>query len=143
MQGDAFFGFLRRDAIDPWLPESNDQNTLVTEAAGAATGRLVSGGLDVVYDGVLGPWFLDTFLAATGLDALDYVVLLPSVERCVDAVRTRVGHGFTDEPATRKMHDEFATATVAARHVLEPTGTVDDVVAAIGENRAAGALRYP
>jgi hypothetical protein len=67
----------------------------------------VSGGYTTVYDGVVGPWFLPTFGAATGLDHLDYVIILPPVEVCVRRVATRRGHGFTDQGATRKMHAEF------------------------------------
>ncbi|MDY7104350.1 MAG: AAA family ATPase [Actinomycetota bacterium] len=124
VEGDAFFAFLARGRIEPWLPESHAQNTVVTQAAAATAGRFASGGYTTVYDGVLGPWFLPTFAAATGLDTLDYVVLLPDVETCVDRVDTRHGHGFADEAATRKMHHEFAKAdeTIAERHVLRETG---------------------
>src|SRR5690606_19882527 len=94
--GDDFFGFLARGAIPPWLPESDRQNEVVTQAAGAAAGRFVTGGFQTVYDGVVGPWFLPVFAAATGCDGLDYVILLPPVERCLERVASRVGHGFTD-----------------------------------------------
>src|SRR3954451_13598650 len=80
VEGDAFFGFLARGAIEPWLPESNVQNDVVTRAAASAAGRFAAGGFTTVYDGILGPWFLETFAAATGLEQLDYVVLLPSIE---------------------------------------------------------------
>lgn len=46
--GDAFFQFLARGRIEPWLPESNEQNSVVTLAAGAATGRFVVGGFETV-----------------------------------------------------------------------------------------------
>ena len=52
--GDAFFGFLRQGAIDPWLPASHDQNETVTAAAAAATGRFARV-CWTVYDGVIGP----------------------------------------------------------------------------------------
>lgn len=132
IEGDRFFAFLARDAIRPWLPESHEQNTVVLTAAAAATGRFATGGFFTVYDGVVGPWFLNTFAAATGLAELDYVVLMPSVEACVERVLARRGHGFRDEAAARKMHDEFAVADVAARHVLtigsEPAAEVVDQV---------------
>ena len=118
MAGDAFFGFLHTGRVEPWLPESTHQNEVVTQGAAAATGRFVAGGYTVVYDGIVGPWFLPTFAAATGLETLEYVVLMPSVEACVERVATRVGHGFTDEAATRKMHHEFSAAAVDPRHVL-------------------------
>jgi predicted ABC-type ATPase len=135
VEGDAFFGFLARGAIAPWLPESGQQNEAVTQAAAAATGRLARSGYTTVFDGVVGPWFLPTFRAATGTDELAYVILFPSVELCVDRVRTRQDHGFDDEPATRKMHAEFARAAVSARHLLvdppaDPSAVADLIVGA-------------
>ena len=91
---------------------------MVVDAAAAATGRFADGGFFTVYDGVVGPWFIDTFTSAAGLTELDYVVLMPDVETCVERVLNRSGHGFRDEAAARKMHAEFATASVDPRHVL-------------------------
>ena len=107
VEGDSFFGFLASGAVDPWLPASHDQNTVVTRAAAAAAGAFALGGYATVYDGVVGPWFLSIFGAATHLDHLDYVILLPLVDICVRRVATRRDDGFTDEAATRKMHAEF------------------------------------
>jgi dephospho-CoA kinase len=144
VEGDAFFAFVASGAIPPWLPESHEQNGVVTRAAAVATAEFVTGGYTVVYDGVMGPWFLPTFAEATGLDALDYVVLLPSVERCLERVATRDGHGFTDEPATRHMHRQFAHAEIDPRHVLrEPPDAVDDVTELILEGFAHGSFEHP
>jgi hypothetical protein len=143
VEGDEFFGFLRRGAIEPWLPASHAQNETVIEGAAATAGRFARGGLTTVYDGVIGPWFLPTFAAATGLDHLDYVMLLPSVEACVERVATRQGHGFTDEAATRKMHDEFASAPIDPRHLLiDPPGPPEAIAAHIATALPAGRLRY-
>lgn len=141
VHGDDFFAFLARGAIAPWLPEADAQNRVVIDAAAAATGRLVAGGLEVVYDGVVGPWFVRDFAAAAGVERLDYAVLLPDVDTCLHRVATRTGHGFTDPDAARHMHDDFALAEVEERHVLRdlPAG-VDDVVAAVLTRRAAGDL---
>src|SRR5438270_4370084 len=115
VEGDAFFAFLAGGRIDPWLPEAQRQNEVVIRAAALATGEFVRGGYGTVFDGVVGPWFRPTFAAATGLDSLEYVMLLPSIARCIDNVRTRSGHAFADEAATRKMHQEFASAHVEPR----------------------------
>lgn len=48
IEGDAFFGFLASGAIEPWQPESNDQNTIVTRAAASAAGAFASGGYATV-----------------------------------------------------------------------------------------------
>jgi predicted ABC-type ATPase len=144
VQGDAFFAFLARGAIEPWLPESGPQNEIVVRAAAAATGRFVAGGYATVYDGVLGPWYVAEFATAAGVGELQYVILLPPVERCVRQVETRSGHGFRDEAATRHMHAEFARSAVGARHVLtDPAGPPRAVAADILARLDAGALRYP
>jgi predicted ABC-type ATPase len=141
VEGDAFFGFLARGAIAPWLPESHDQNTTVTRGAAAATGVYASSGYVTVYDGMVGPWFIDTFARATGLGGLDYAILMPPVDACVERVTTRVDHGFADIPATRKMYDEFSRAAIDARHVFhEPPGSADEVAALVAAAWEAGRL---
>ena len=144
VEGDRFFAFLRSGRLDPWLPESHVQNTAVIGAAAAAPRRPARDGIAVVFDGVVGPWFAREFLWASGLDELDYVVLMPSLEDCLDRVVARSGHGFTDLDAAHHMWDQFAGAGagVGPGHVLrvsggEPEALVEEILAARGE----GALR--
>ena len=69
------------------------------------------------------------------------MVLLPPVEVCLDRVRTRVGHGFTDSAATRTMHAGFAAADVDERHVLaDPPDGVAAVADLVEAARVAGRL---
>lgn len=141
VEGDAFFAFLREGRIEPWLPASNDQNETVGQAAAAATGHFARH-FWTVYDGVLGPWSLPTFLAATGVGTAHYVMLLPTVERCVERVATRSGHGFTDSAATRHMHEQFQTATIGERHVLrDPPDGVAGLADLVLRRVADGSLR--
>lgn len=142
VDGDAFFTFLRRGAIDPWLPEADEQNEDVTRAAGAATGRFASGGVPTVYDGVLGTWFLPEFATAAGLDVLDYVVLLPPLAVCLQRVADRRGHGFTDAEAATHMHHQFTDATIDDRHVVDLVASPDEVADAVAARAAAGRLRW-
>jgi hypothetical protein len=122
VKGDAFFGFLARGAIEPWRIESRTQNDVVTTASAAAAGRFAANGYATFFDGMVGPWYLPTFLRGCGLAAIDYVVLLPSADRCVAGVRAPRDHDFADEAVTRHMHGQFAGALTAAsiepRHVL-------------------------
>jgi cytidylate kinase len=144
VEGDAFFSFVARGAIEPWLPAAHRQNEAVTEAAAAAAGRYATAGYATVYDGVIGPWFLGHFAAAAGVASLHYVVLLPPEQQCVERVAERVGHGFTDESATRHMHAQFAHADVAPRHLVTGwPGTAHDAAQEILRRMRAGTLRYP
>ena len=142
VQGDAFFAFVSGGWVEPWLPEAHRQNDTVIAASAAATGRFVKGGYTVVYDGVIGPWFLPAFASATGVATLAYAVLLPPQDVCVERVATRSGHGFTDADAARRMHHEFATADVEERHVLRTESEPQDVAADVLDRLARGLLRH-
>lgn len=141
--GDAFFAFLAAGSVAPWTPEAAEQNRVVLEAAAAAAGRFARADHTAVYDGVVGPWFLPTFVAATGVWSVEYVILLPAEEVCLERVRTRPDHGFTDLDAARHMYAEFASAEIDDRHVLrDPPAEPAAVVDAVLERMAAHSLRY-
>lgn len=140
IEGDAFFGFLR-GGIDPWLPESDPQNRSVLEAAGAAAGRFAAAGSPVVFEGVLGPWYLADFVDAAGR-AVDYAVLLPTLEVCLDRVASRRGHAFGDADVTQHLHDEFVASGLDGRHVIDLVDSRDAVADAIADARAQGHLRW-
>ena len=130
VHGDVFFEFLARGAIPPWLPESQAQNTIVTQATAAAVGCFTQGDYTTVFDGIVGPWFLPTFTAAAGLDTIQYVILFPSLDARINRIRSRIGHDFSDEAAAAKMHEEFATSLdgMDPRHVLDkPMSTAAQV----------------
>jgi hypothetical protein len=142
VRGDDFFAYVSAGWIEPWLPEAHEQNDVVLAAAASAAGRFAVGGYTVVYDGVVGPWHLAAFAAATGLGALSYVVLLPPERSCLARVAGRIGHGFTDADATRRMHRQFTDADVDARHVVADDDGAPAVATAIRERWGRGALRY-
>lgn len=139
VEGDAFFRFLR-GGIEPWLPDAEDQNDVVAHAAGAAAGQFVEGGLPAVYDGVLGPWHLPAFLASTGLEAIDYAVLLPSLPTVLLRVANREDHPFDDRAAAQHMHREFADEGIDDRHLFAGRGSPEAVADEIIEARALDLL---
>ncbi len=138
--GDDFFSFIAQGYIQPWTAAAHQQNETVIEAAAAAAGRLSVGGYTVVYDGFLGPGFLDSFRVATGLRSLHYAVLLPPEQHCLDRVRSRAGHGFTDLPATRQMYRDFAEADLAPNHLITSTAEPAHIASTIFELVLAGVI---
>jgi hypothetical protein len=140
--GDSFFAMIRQGYVLPWLPEAHRQNTVVIEAAAAAAGRLTDIGT-VVYDGVVGPWFLPTVVRATGLDYVHYVILLPALGICLEHLRSRVGHGFSDVAATRDLYEQFASAAADDKYLI--TKSVDhpaELVELITRGLDDGQFRY-
>ncbi len=141
--GDAFFGFLHTGAVEPWRDEAHVQNAAVIAAAAAATGRLAAY-CDVVYDGVLGPWFLETFAAAAGRENFHYAVLLPPLEVCLERVSARRGHGFTDRDAAGHLWRDFDRSAIDRRHVLnDPRPLAADIARAIRDRVDLGTIRCP
>jgi cytidylate kinase len=141
--GDSFFGFVARGYIDPWLPESHEQNTVVTEASARATSVFARGGFATIFDGMVGPWFLPTFLEHADLDAVHYAVLLPSVETCVARVRERVDHDFRDEDVTRQMHAAFTNAGIDTRSLLDAESDPASIAEEVLRRLHDGTLRHP
>jgi predicted ABC-type ATPase len=139
--GDSFFAMIKQGYILPWLPAARVQNTVIIEAAAAAAGRL-SELCTVVYDGVLGPWLLPTFIRATGLASVHYVILLPSLEMCLERVQRRVGHGFSNLPATRDLYQQFASAAVDTRHLITEPDDQAQLAELITQQLGDGRFRY-
>jgi cytidylate kinase len=140
VSGDDFFKFIKTGYLDPWRPEAHEQNNIVTRASASATGRLVAGGFTVVYDGVLGPWFLDAFLTEAGVDRCHYAVLLPPEDIAIARVGSRSGHGFTDHDAARHMYRAFAQADIDSRHVITSTTGPADLAEILSIKVAGGSL---
>ena len=65
------------------------------------------------------------------IDRLHYVVLLPPERTCVERVRSRVGHGFTDEGAARHMYGQFAGAHLEDRHVVRSIAEPEDIASVV------------
>jgi cytidylate kinase len=141
--GDQFFAFIDQGYIAPWTSAAHRQNEVVTEAAGAAAGRLAAGGFTVVYDGVIGPWFLETFRDATGAPFLRYAILLPPERICLERVRSRADHGFTDQQAALHMHQQFADADIDPRYVIASTDEAATLACRLFHLVQQGRLRWP
>ena len=141
--GDEFFGFIDRGYLAPWTREAHQQNEVVVSAAAAAAGRLAAGGYTVVYDGVIGPWFVDVFWRAAGLTRLHYFLLLPPEQLCLHRVQSRVGHGFTDLEAARHMYAEFANAEIDRRHVVTSSDEANALAAHLHQLVRDGLVVWP
>jgi DNA polymerase III delta prime subunit len=59
LESDAFFRFIHGGFIEPWKPESHDQNRLVMEVVAAAAAAYAAGGYLTIVAGIVIPrWFL-------------------------------------------------------------------------------------
>jgi hypothetical protein len=122
---DQCFHWIASGYVLPWQRGSHRQNATVTEVIGAAAGRFAADGYDVVVDGIVGPWFLETFRGALGVgsEPLRYVVLRPS--RAVAAGRAlgRTGRSdLVDPEPVSAMYDAFTDLGPFEAHVIDSSG---------------------
>lgn len=145
LHADDFWAHIVTGYIDPWLPAANRQNDVVLTAVCGAAADFARGGYSVVLDGVLGPWFLPTLAKSCPYDEInvDYVILMPSLDRVLANLSGRTGHGFTSAEAAAKMHAEFEGAiSDYDRHVFDPGDlTPDDLADRVDADQSAGRLR--
>jgi hypothetical protein len=121
---DDFWDHIWRGRIPPWLPEADDQNRTVIDTLASAAVGYARGGYQVVLEGIVGPWFLDRFLATlrpAGI-GVHYVVLRP------------------DLPPIRHMYREFSALGPYESHVIDsshltPEETAKEVAGAVLDGR--------
>lgn len=142
---DDFYAYIRKGFVEPWKPESMDQNITVMKALAATAGIYGAGGYEVAVDGIVGSWFFDPWreaAAANGLD-LRYVLLMPSQDETVARATARTAPGaMTDADVVRQMWSQFQTFPAPDGSVLDTTGqTPRETAAAIRDGIEAGRFR--
>lgn len=120
---DDMWTWFAKGYVPPWKPESRDQNIVVTGAMASAATTLAQA-YPVVFDGIVGPWFVDIFRKAAQAAGvrLDYLVLRPDRATAVARGTGREGHPMRDEQVIGSMWDQFADLGGFEPHVLDTTG---------------------
>ena len=122
LHSDDFFAYIKKGFIAPWLKASRTQNEAVTEALCGAIGGYARGGIEVVMDGIVGPWFLDPYRVAMRAAhvELHYVVLRPSRETAVTRARDREISPLADYPLN--IFEQLSDLGDLEPHVLDTEG---------------------
>jgi predicted kinase len=126
LEADRFFFFIRSGFIEPWDPESDEQNQLVMKTAAAAAASYAQAGYWTIFEGIVIPrWTLgvirETFDAAGVLAA--YAVLRAPHSVCADRVGEREGDPNLFEPSVLSaISSEFDDLGEFERHAVDVTG---------------------
>nr|WP_249138327.1 hypothetical protein [Caulobacter sp. S6] len=132
LHSDDFYDYLRKGRLAPWLTEAHAQNATVIEALAAASFTYARGGYEVIFDGILGPWFLAPFRAraAEGV-AFHYVVLRTGREEALARVMARDGADNIDAAAIAGLWDQFADLGEFEKHAVSTDGLTPEATAAL------------
>ena len=94
------------------------------EAIASSAARYSAGSYYVVIDGIIGPWFLERFVDATGHPAasINYIVLRPARQIALARATERTGdRDLTDPEPITAMYDAFENLGSFERHVVDTT----------------------
>jgi tRNA uridine 5-carbamoylmethylation protein Kti12 len=121
LEADLFFSFIRSGFLEPWRPESHEQNGLVMRIVGEAAAAYANAGYFTIVDGIVIPrWFLGPLravLAAAG-HAVAYAVLRPSLEICQTRIDAREGGPLAEPGVVGQLWTEFAQLDEFERNVV-------------------------
>lgn len=127
--GDWFLENLRQGKVEPWLPESHEQNTHVMEITVRTARDYARAGFTTILEGIVGPWFLPVVRAELGDDVEPhYIVLDAPLAVCQERVTSR-GRG-SMSAVVEKMHAEFARHPMP-EHTIGADRPPEQVAAAI------------
>jgi adenylate kinase family enzyme len=131
LHSDDFWAYIKQGRIAPYLPEAHHQNQVVMNVLATAAFGYAAGGYQVIYDGVVGPWFLDVFRTTANEQAvpLSYIILRPSLDATVHRATSRTGDALTDPEPVRSLHRQFSDISPYEAHVLDSTGMTAEAAA--------------
>lgn len=143
VRGDDVLGCVVSGFIEPWLAESDHQNSVALAATAAIAREYALGGFAVIVDAVLGPWHLEPFLERLGLPC-GYVVLRPDLQTTIDRGTGRGPGSLIDDEPIRFMWEQFAELGEHEQHVVDTTdidaeSSVDAVLDAAQKHGLAAA----
>jgi predicted kinase len=139
---DDFYAYIRKGFVEPWRPESQDQNITVMSAIARAAATYATGGYEVIVDGIVGPWFFDPWKTAAAEHRLDlrYVLLMPGeAETVARGVARTAQNAMTDPAVIRAMWENFRKYTPSTEHIVDSSvQTIDETVAAVRAGLESG-----
>jgi predicted kinase len=134
LESDRFFHFIRSDYVEPWRPESSEQNRVVMRIVAEAAARYAAAGYFTVIDGIVIPgWFLEPVrdaLRETGHEVALAVLRAPMAV-CVERVQEREGEPSVETAVLEQLWRTFADIGELEENVLELDGEGCDEVSEI------------
>ncbi|MET0306657.1 MAG: AAA family ATPase [Solirubrobacterales bacterium] len=122
LESDRFFEFIHSDYVEPWKPESAEQNQVVMRIVAEAAAGYAAAGYFTVIDGIVIPgWFLEPVrdaLREAGHDVALAVLRAP-MAICVERVQEREGGPSVDAAALEQLWRSFDGIGELEANVLE------------------------
>jgi predicted kinase/ketosteroid isomerase-like protein len=142
LESDRFFTYIQAGVIEPWKPESHEQNTTVMRIVADAAAGYADDGYLTIIDGIVIPrWFLEPLrsrLDANGF-RVAYAVLRAPLAICVSRCAGRSGE-LADPNVVEQIWREFAGLGVFECHVIDTGAISAEDAAGVIATRLSGDL---
>jgi len=144
LESDAFFHFIKAGYLEPWRPESHEQNTAIMRIVSAAAASYAQAGYATIVDGIISPrWFLEPVrdgLRARGC-SVAYAVLRAPLAVCLSRAGDRESGRQPSTAVVEQLWHEFADLGPLERHVVDTEkGTPEETASTLDESLRAGQL---
>ena len=127
IESDRFFHFIQGGYIEPWRPDSHEQNTTVMRIVAQAAAAYADAGYFTIIDGIVLPkWFLQPLrdsLSAAG-HRIAYAVLRAPLAICVERAEGRAPSRLSNAAVIERLWHDFADLGPLEAHVID-SGTRD------------------
>jgi hypothetical protein len=144
VESDQFFHFIQAGYIEPWKPESHEQNTAVMRIVANVADGYAKAGYFTIVDGIFSPlWFfgpLRDSLRAAG-HSVAYAVLRAPLPVCISRVNARQSDRLPDIDAIKRLWQDFADLGRLESHAFDSgADTADALASALSERLHANLL---
>jgi adenylate kinase family enzyme len=138
LEGDLFFRFIRSGHVEPWRPESHEQNRIVMRTVAGAAASYAAAGYFTIVDGIVIPgWFFEPLrdaLQRAG-NRIAYAVLRAPLPVCTARLQAREGDPPIDTAVIERLWQSFADLGELERNALDLDDESPEQVADLLEDR--------
>lgn len=132
LESDEFFRFIRSGYVEPWKPQSHEQNTVVMRIVADAAAGYAKAGYFTIAEGIIIPgWFFEPLrdsLTERG-NEVAYAVLRASLSAGQSRSGSRAKDSLSDISAVEQLWSAFADIGELERHVIRTDDTDANAVA--------------
>ena len=122
IESDRFFQFIRSGFVEPWRPESAEQNEVVMRVVAGAAAAYASAGYFTIVDGIVLPRFffepLRDALREAGHEVA-YAVLRAPLDVCLARAGSRDSQPLADPHVVERLWRDFADLGPLSPHAVD------------------------
>jgi tRNA uridine 5-carbamoylmethylation protein Kti12 len=122
LESDFFFHAIRSGYVEPWRPDSKEQNEVVMRIVAGAAAAYAAAGYFTIVDGIVLPRFffepLRDALRAAGHEVA-YAVLRAPLDVCVSRAEARGDSPLRDRRVVEDLWRDFADLGALGRHSVD------------------------